>query len=179
MFILMQNIDMKHLIFSLLLLVFSLQSSAQQNGCNCCQEAYRQFDFWVGDWVVKDSNGTVLGNNTITLIEDSCGLQENWRGAKGSTGTSVSFYDRNTSMWHQSWIDKNGGSIIMNGTFSDGKMIMLTLPQENANGQIIQNKTTWRPWNETGVKHTWEVTADEGKNWRTIFEGYYEPILNK
>lgn len=32
----------------------------------CSTPEYRQFDFWVGDWVVHDAAGKLAGTNTIT-----------------------------------------------------------------------------------------------------------------
>ncbi len=159
------------------LLLFSFFCSAQENtpSCNCCQETYRQFDFWVGNWEVKDSAGTLLGHNRIELIEDSCGLRENWTGAKGTTGTSISFYNSTNKQWHQSWIDGYGGSIIMNGSFTDGAMVMLSPKKENESG-YVQNKTTWRPLSDGRVKHTWEITKDGGQSWSIVFEGYYSTV---
>ena len=32
-----------------------------------CNEArFRQFDFWVGEWEVKDASGKVVGHNSVT-----------------------------------------------------------------------------------------------------------------
>jgi hypothetical protein len=147
---------------------------AQDSTNNCNATEYRQFDFWIGDWVVKDSGGTILGHNIISSIEGGCALQENWTGAKGTTGTSLSFYDRNTGGWHQTWIDKNGGAIIMNGHFKEGAMVMLTNPRPTPDG-YAQDRTSWRPLESGGVKHIWEQTTDGGVTWKIVFEGYYSP----
>ena len=131
----------------LLFTCLSTLSLGQNTPCNCCTENYRQFDFWIGDWVVKDSSGTtILGHNTITMIEDSCGLQEKWTGAQGTTGRSLSFYNRNTKSWHQTWVDSNGGSILMDGQFENGSIVMYTEKRYvERRKAYIQNKTTWTP----------------------------------
>lgn len=142
--------------------------------CRCCDEKYRQFDFWVGDWDVKDAEGNLLGHNNISFIEDSCGLKEQWTGSRGVTGTSVSFYNKNKDEWHQSWIDANGSSIIMNGKLIDGAIVMLSEQQQNnTESGYFQNRTTWRPLDDGSVKHTWEQTRDGGHTWQVVFEGYY------
>jgi len=158
----------------ILTLTFSIQTFAQDNSdnCNCCKEPFRQFDFWVGDWEVKDSSGTLLGNNRIHPIEKGCGLEENWTGAKGTTGTSISFYNQYTKQWHQSWVDINGGVIVMDGDFKDGSMVLLTPKRENEDG-YFQNRTSWTPLEDGRVRHLWEQTKDGGKTWIIVFEGFY------
>lgn len=148
------------------------------SSCNCCSESFRQFDFWVGDWEVRDSNGTLQGYNNISPMEDSCALLEKWTGAKGSSGTSVSFYDSSKKQWHQSWIDSKGGSIIMNGRFKDGSMVMYSNKNKGDSG-FIQNKTTWIPLEDGRVQHIWEVTKDTGKTWVVVFEGFYQIRTDK
>ncbi len=161
-------------IFLFLFLMVSLNTLAQDNtsDCKCCEEKYRQFDFWIGNWKVSDSAGVLLGYNEISPIEKGCGLLENWTGAKGTTGTSISFYNKYRDKWHQSWIDINGGVIIMDGKFKNGSMILLTEKKETQGG-YVQNKTTWSPLGEGKLKHVWELTRDGGRTWQIVFEGYY------
>jgi hypothetical protein len=100
-----------------------------------CQAAeYHQFDFWAGNWNVVAADGRTLGKNSITSIHDGCVLQEQWTGAKGKTGSSVSFYDPRTKKWHQFWVDSSGSAWLSydkegnpstaRGTFHDGIMEM-------------------------------------------------------
>ena len=69
---------------------------------NCEGPEHRQFDFWVGEWNVKDaSDGSVAGINSVTRILGGCVLLESWRGASGMEGTSFNIYDRADGAWHQ------------------------------------------------------------------------------
>ena len=34
----------------------------------CPTPAYRAFDFWLGEWEVRDAKGTLVGHNVITAI---------------------------------------------------------------------------------------------------------------
>lgn len=122
---------------------------------------------------VRNASGTLLGHNKIAPIEKGCGLRENWTGAKGTTGTSISFYNKNKNEWHQSWIDMNGGVIIMNGSFSNEAMVLFSNKKDNTQSGYIQNKTSWRPLSDGRVQHTWEQTKDGGKTWKVVFEGFY------
>ena len=78
--------------------------------CKCCGDEYRQFDFWIGDWMVFDTTGKLVGNNQIVLLEDHCVLQENWKsGDSKYSGTSYNYYDNTDETWNQLWLDNQGG----------------------------------------------------------------------
>ncbi|MEO8385623.1 MAG: hypothetical protein ABI583_10295, partial [Betaproteobacteria bacterium] len=44
----------------------------------CTSPAYRQFDFWIGDWDVTNPAGKLVGTNLIKPILGGCVLHENW-----------------------------------------------------------------------------------------------------
>ena len=48
------------------------QDEGEANGApNPCEsEPYHAFDFWLGDWTVKDTSGAVAGHNTIAAVEE-------------------------------------------------------------------------------------------------------------
>lgn len=168
---------MKSLVYiSTMLIICNWNSLFSQNstGSACPDSLYNQFDFWIGDWVVKNAKGDTLGFNIIERLEDGCGLHEHWTSAKGFKGTSISFYNVNTQQWHQSWIDGRGGSILMDGNLENGTMVMWTERVEGETG-YSQNKTSWTPLDDGRVKHVWEKTSDGGKTWTSVFEGYYSP----
>src|SRR5262245_41018266 len=74
----------------------------------CSTPEHRQFDFWVGDWNVKDPQGAQAGTNLITREFDGCVIQEHWVGSRGMRGSSFNIYSPATKTWHQSWVDSNG-----------------------------------------------------------------------
>lgn len=169
---------MKVYLTMIIVAIYSFNYSYAQDvetPCKCCSENYRLFDFWIGEWEVRDSTGNLLGHNSIELIQDSCALQENWESAKGYTGTSLSFYNQATKLWHQTWIDQAGGVILMNGEPLKDKMIMYTkkVPIKDST-TYFQNKTTWKPLTDGRVHHVWEQTKDGGNTWKVVFDGYYK-----
>src|ERR1700747_1809523 len=50
---------------------------------SCATSEHRQFDFWQGDWDVRDPGDKIVGRNRIVAIQGGCALQENWTGASG------------------------------------------------------------------------------------------------
>ena len=144
----------------------------------CSAPEFRQFDFWVGDWDVVNAAGGALGKNTITLVHDNCVVQEQWTGARGRTGSSVSFYDPRTKKWHQFWVDssgqawlsydRDGNPATARGTFHDGIMEMISDP---ATQPMVRG--TWRLLADGRVRQAFEQSSDGGKTWKLSFEGFY------
>ena len=55
----------------------------------CANGPYREFDFWAGEWVVKDASGEEAGRNSVSIEQGGCVLIERWSGADGSSGRQV------------------------------------------------------------------------------------------
>ncbi|MGX5173141.1 hypothetical protein ACUR5C_03830 [Aliikangiella sp. IMCC44653] len=142
----------------------------------CQQQHYRAFDFWVGQWEVKDKQGKVLGINHIQPILNGCGLSENWRSQNGFEGKSYNFYDNQTQLWHQTWIDTSGGILYLNGGLQKDSMVLKgTRPGKSSNGisQQTTHRITWTPLKDGRVRQYWESSVDAGKTWKVLFEGFY------
>src|ERR1700687_4448687 len=53
----------------------------------CVAAAYRQFDFWVGDWDVFDVGSSLpVAHARIDPILDGCVLREDYQGSDGHKG---------------------------------------------------------------------------------------------
>lgn len=147
---------------------------ASTKAAPCGAEAYRQFDFWVGDWEVRDPDGNVAGHNTIEKILDGCALKESWRGAKGSVGYSFNTYDRARGEWHQTWVDANGLLLRLDGGMEDGSMV-LRGEMPTREGGVAKTRIAWTPKDEGRVRQHWEASKDGGETWQTVFDGLYVP----
>jgi len=139
----------------------------------CAAPENRQFDFWIGDWEVRDPAGKVVGENHISSLHEGCVLFENYRAGKFS-GSSVNIYDAERGKWHQTWVDSSGGLLVIEGGFVGGKMILAgeTVDVEKPGGKI-DNRITWEPLPDGRVRQLWETTKDKGTTWTTAFDGYY------
>jgi len=160
------------LVFAGALLLGASAAAAQQPqpSFGCATPVARQFDFWVGRWEVRDTAGDVLGHNTIEKVEDGCVLQEQWRGARGSTGRSLNFVENEE--WHQVWVANNANSTLrLKGGLRNGAMVMegTTVDAQRA---TVHNRITWTPLPNGDVRQLWETSPD-GSAWRTIFDGRY------
>lgn len=156
-----------------ILLILSVQNNSLAKAqCGCPSIEQRQFDFWVGNWNVFDSVGTQIGENEITLIQDSCVLQENWK-SKNATGTSYNYFDKQSSKWHQLWVDNSGGSLKLSGSFNEGKMVLISDLTKGIKIDFYFNQITWYQNADGSVVQQWDILDKDKKLLKTVFKGIY------
>lgn len=160
------------LLLSQLIISFSF-SQTDPADCNCCSEAQKAFDFWMGDWVVYDTTGNKIGENKILSMQNHCVLQENWTSAN-STGTSYNYYNQQDKSWNQLWVDNRGNPLVLKGNFSGGKMVMRDALSKQSNGQMAFNQISWEQQADGSVIQLWLVLDEEGKQLRQLFKGIYK-----
>ncbi len=143
-------------------------------GTPCAAPEQRQFDFWVGDWDVTGPDGKPTGQNKVVRVLNGCALEENWTGAQGAHGTSLSIYDAATRRWHQTWVDDSGGLLVLDGEFRDGKMALIgRRPSQKEKGTTITHRITWTPVGADRVRQFWQASSNDGRTWKTVFDGTY------
>ncbi len=135
----------------------------------CAAPEHRQFDFWIGDWDVTSPQypGTT-SLSRITSINDGCTIREEYTTPVAYAGTSLNFYDGRRKLWQQTWIDNQGGVLNLEGGL-EGSAMVLSMPA----GAAATQRITWTPLEDGRVRQHWEATADGGKTWSTVFDGYY------
>lgn len=152
------------------------QSGASGEGERCGAPAYREFDFWLGRWEVRDADGTLLGHNHIQSILSGCALQEDWTGASGSRGRSLNMYDGTRGRWHQTWVDAQGQLLRLDGGLEAGSMVLSgEVLSTRQPGTTVLHRITWEPLEDGRVRQHWEASRDDGETWGTLFEGFYAP----
>lgn len=139
----------------------------------CRAEAYRQFDFWVGEWQVRVGD-KLAGRNTITRSADGCMLREHWRSVGGFEGRSLNGYDRAYGVWRQFWIGGDGGVLQLSGGVEGGSMRMSGVVRQ-ADGHDQAQRIRWTPHADGRITQRWE-TSDDGEQWNVVFLGEYEPM---
>lgn len=142
-----------------------------QPPARCEAPEFRQFDFWIGEWTVRNADGALLGHNTITRIANGCGLLEDWTGAQGGVGMSINAFDG--TQWTQRWVGAGVVLWIVGGLDEDGAMVMTaTEPRATARGEVI-DRITWTPLDDGRVLQAWDISTDGGTEWTRTFAGYY------
>ena len=131
----------------------------------CAAPAYRQFDFWIGDWEVFEvGTPAKVAHARIDSILDRCVLREDYVANDGHEGQSFTIYDASRDVWHQTWVTSRGTLLEIEGKFENGEMV---LSGRNAKTEIVRG--TWKPVN--GEVHEVAVkSADGGKTWAPWFD---------
>lgn len=139
----------------------------------CAAAAHRQFDFWIGDWEVRDPVGKLAGHNRIESAHGGCALIEHWTSVSGVTGTSVNLYDRDRGRWHQTWVDSGGGLLQLDGGLNGASMVLEgDAFDADAPAKIARQRIRWTP-ESGGVRQVWEASTDGGATWSIVFDGRY------
>jgi hypothetical protein len=162
---------MRKLLFSLLALIAPMAPAADPPSKACADPAYRQFDFWLGDWQVFRPDGALAGTNRIAREYGGCVLHERYTSPKGYTGESLNTYDAGRKRWHQTWVDNEGLLLLLEGQFS-GKSMVLEGAVRGTDGATVKHRVTWTPNQDGTVRQHWE-SADAKGNWKTVFDGLY------
>ena len=135
---------------------------------------HSRFDFWLGEWDVRDPAGKLVGHNRIESAHAGCALVENWRGQGGVTGTSVNVYDRDRARWHQTWVDSGGGLLQLDGGIVGAAMVLEgDAVDADAPRKVTRQRVTWTPQADGGVRQLWEASSDDGATWKVVFDGRY------
>ena len=145
----------------------------------CSNPAYRQFDFWIGEWDVYSKNGQKAGDSRISMILDSCIILEEWTSA-GLTqgiryaGKSFNTYNQSTGEWQQTWVDNIGGSTeFLRGKAETGKVTFFADHVKDNQGNKFIRRLTFYKLDENKVRQHGEKSTDEGKTWVTEYDLEY------
>ena len=148
----------------------------------CSGPQYAEFDFWLGDWEVRNAAGQILGSNRISKRHGGCVVFEEWESAAGGSGSSFNFFDSTTKQWHQFWVDASGTNWLssdgqgspttLRGGMHDGAMVLSSQPETLPS--IGLTRATWRPLPDGSVRQTFEGSSDGGKTWTVSFDGFYK-----
>lgn len=138
----------------------------------CSAAECSQFDFWLGDWELT-YNDTVHATNRITKEMDGCLIHEHFRDPTNKyTGESWSVYNPKIRKWCQTWVDNQGGYIVLTGVFSNGRMVLFTEPL-TLNGTTTQNRMVFYNITPYSFDWDWDATTDEGKTWVNKWRIHY------
>lgn len=158
---------------SIFVFLLGINVYAQQSRCTSNPE-YRQFDFWIGEWEVKNPNNVVVGNSMIELTVGDCVILENWSGSSGYSGKSLNYYSVIDQKWHQKWIGSGGIPIEFSGEYnSETKSMNYTGEGFGQGGVELDYKLTFYHLSDNHIRQHWEQSNDKGTTWVTIFDGHY------
>lgn len=165
--------EIKRLLGGLCLVLLSGTGQAQEPPFDCqASPAHRQFDFWLGEWEVRDAQGKLAGQNRISSIQRGCALREQWTSASGGTGESLNYYQPASGQWRQLWLDAGASIIDISGTLNEESMVLtgkIYYLKEAVNKAF---RGSWTPLEDGRVRQFFEERDDTGE-WQVWFDGYY------
>ena len=137
----------------------------------CDASAFRQFDFWLGEWQVHTPDGKLAGTNRIERQYGGCVIHEHYTTDRGYSGESLNIYDEPRKVWHQTWVDNSGTLLSLEGQLVDGKMV-LQGQSTGSDGLVTRHRISWTPNADGSVRQLWESTDAKGE-WSVAFNGMY------
>ncbi|HEX6614106.1 MAG TPA: hypothetical protein VF022_09610, partial [Rhodanobacteraceae bacterium] len=141
----------------------------------CSGPAYRQFDFFAGDWDAYDLDapGKPVARNHVEIVLNGCVIHEDYQQGDGLHGESYSLYDSARDVWHQSWVTNRGGLLLMDGGWHDGRMTFEG-DQAGQSGKSARVRVAWIPQGEN-VRETAARSLDGGRSWQPLFDMLFKP----
>jgi hypothetical protein len=160
---------------ALFFLIFSAQIlQAQTQKAPCDTPKHNEFNFWVGNWNVYDTQGKLIGTNNILKMQRNCVMQENWESkTSANKGTSYNYVNLVDNTWNQLWVDNNGFSLELKGNLKNGSMVLKSELVKNQQGEYY-NRVTWTPNKDGSITQLWEILSTEGKVIQEAFRGIYK-----
>ncbi|HEY3515907.1 MAG TPA: tetratricopeptide repeat protein [Gammaproteobacteria bacterium] len=134
------------------------------------------FDFWLGRWEVRATDGTLIGHNTITRRDGGCSIQERWEGAGGSSGSSVSFYLPSRKEWRQVWTGSSGTVFDITGEAGNGSMHLEGTIEYVEPNRVVAFRGTWTEGPDGRVRQRLEEFDLVAQTWVVWFDGFYRRV---
>lgn len=168
---------MKNLpLIPIILTVASLLGPALPLTGSCSTAKHQQFDFLVGNWVVRDRSGRVQGIHSVSKEHGGCSLIELWREAgNGREGLGVIGYRPENGAWHQDLMIHVGFVLSLDGGM-DGASMVMTGKDYPGRGVTRMHRVRWTPASDGSVEQSWQTSIDDGQTWQMHFDGVFQRI---
>ena len=179
----------KGLIVVLVVLLAGVTVVTGKNGDGpvCAAKEHRQFDFWLGDWKIRQkllkADGTWFEADAQTSVRsalDGCALVEHWSGdvlffwegmksPESMKGLSVRAYDPKSKSWTINWMDTRAlrfGEHV--GVFSNGKGEFFRTVR-NPDGKETTTRITFSNITKSSVHWDLAVASPDRESWQTVW----------
>lgn len=140
---------------------------------------FRQLDFWVGEWELRDAQGQKIGESVVRLDAADCVVSETTTvtppllsGQVAYTVRSMSMFVPRRNRWHFRSFDSLGQLLELSGESADGA---LRFTGENVyqDGRRNLDRVTFSQVAPGHVRQLWEQSSDGGANWRVLLDGHF------
>ena len=139
---------------------------------SCRRGGHRDFDFWLGQWVITQPDGSSGGVSSITSEVGGCAVMETYQ---GGGGRSLNLFDPLRDRWTQTYIDGGGLLLRLYGGLDGDAMVMTDDVRTTPTGLELTSEITWTPRDDGGVQQLWRLSTDGGDTYSVNFDGTYQP----
>lgn len=154
----------------------ALLERADRNARPCAfSPEARQFDFWIGDWEVRDNarDQALVGSSHVDLLLGDCMIFENWTGVYGGVGKSMNAWNGDCSCWQQIWMDNFGKvTYYSDGHLVNDAMVLVAHKAGSPKGAGLQRLSFFHLGSDQ-VRQLAETSADSGQTWQTTYDFHY------
>jgi hypothetical protein len=141
----------------------------------CTTPEHHQFDFVLGNWLVRDSSGHAIGTITVSKEYGGCVLIEQWHSvANASEGLGVVGYQPARGRWHREYLDGRTSLLAFDG-HGDGATMVMTGTDYPPDGPRL-HRVTWTRQTDGAVEERWLTSTDAGRSWQALFYGILRRI---
>lgn len=153
---------------------FSMANAQTKTTIPCSSPEYAQFNFWVGNWDVYNTDNKLIGRNHVKQVPNACAIQENWSSETSkSQGTSYNYYNKTDNTWNQLWIDNTGFSLNLKGHYKDNVMTLKSELIKSEKGNFY-NQITWTKNSDGSVTQVWDYLDENHQKLKEVFRGIYK-----
>jgi hypothetical protein len=124
-----------------------------------------ELEFWLGNWDARWGEAG-QGTNHLTRILNDKVIREDFSGGGPNghlVGLSLSVFDAQLRVWHQTWVDDSGGYIELVGEQADGWFSFGRDAPEV--GPAARQRMVFRDIQPGSFRWTWELSEDGGATW--------------
>ena len=136
-------------------------------------ENARRFDFWVGEWSVRNAQGRPVGQSSIQRVSGGCAVLENWTGGTGGTGKSLNFYNKDARQWQQYWVGQGNDQVQFTTSEWRGPTLTFHAAVAQPDGTRLLRRLSFTPVARDTVRQFAERSTDGGATWTTDYDFYY------
>ncbi len=146
---------------------------AAPSGCDSPEG--RQFDFWVGRWVVSRAAkpDEKIADSLIEKLYAGCAVRESWAPLSGGGGGSLNSYVPAEKRWRQTWVGSGGERVDFAGGWN-GKAMVLEGAWPGPKQPTRRIRMTFTP-NPDGSVRQFGEESDDGRTWKPNFDLIYRP----
>jgi hypothetical protein len=153
-----------------------MSSAAPPLPATALLDAARQFDFWLGEWDLRWSDGRTgtdsvfldLGDNVVVGSLDA-------RPSLDYQRVCHSVYARADGCWKHTWVDSDGNYLDFAGAFADGEMDLRR--EARHDGGVALFRVRWHDIEAESLTWSYERSDDGGESWASLWSIDYSRVL--